>query len=249
MTGSPGQWPIEWLAERLDQPVERALSLGSGEGALERDLMGKGLCRSILGIDVSKAAIEIAVARAEAAGLSGVSYRRANLNHFELPAASYQAAFAHQALHHVEDLEHCLATVHRALVPGGFLYLDEYVGPSRSQWRHELLASAEAVFARLPRQARRKRLQLPVDWRDPTEAIRSSEILEQASRFFETQEQRDYGGNLLSVIYPHLRLEGLESDQRAELLSEIIAAEKELLASGVRSYYSVIVARRRPVAD
>ncbi len=244
VTGSPDVWPIEWLArEIVRQPFPRALSLGCGDGALERDLMTKGLCQALLGLDISDQAL--ALARRSAAGYAGLAYARADLDRLRLESASYDAVFAHQALHHVRELEACLGQVSRALTPGGLLYLDEYVGPSRHQWRRELLRCAEEVFRQLPKAVRRRRrLQLPVDWRDPSEAVRSSEIVSLIAERFEIRERRDYGGNLFAVIYPHLRLDGLEPAARQEVLGQLIAREDELLAAGAPSFYTVIVAGR-----
>ena len=87
---------------------------------------------------------------------------------------------------------------------------------------------------------------MPVDWRDPTEAIRSSEILPVVRSLFEVVEERPYGGNFLSVIVPHLRLDALGSPGEADreaLLERIIEAERQHLARGAASFYAVLVCR------
>jgi hypothetical protein len=89
---------------------------------------------------------------------------------------------------------------------------------------------------------RSRRLELPVDWRDPTEAVRSSGIPAAISRHFKVVERRDYGGNFLAVIHPHLRLEPLTAAERTALLQSIIDAEREHLAAGHGSYYAVFLA-------
>lgn len=242
VTGSQ-QWPIDWFQERYGADgFPRAVSLGCGDGPLERDVIGKAMCDSILGLDISAAAIDRARVLAREAGLAGLEYEVGDLDHLALPAASFDIVFFHQALHHVADLEGCLDEVRRALRPGGLLYLDEYVGPSRGEWRRPLIAAAEEVFGGLPGHLkRRRRLALPVDWRDPSEAIRSSEILAEVEKRFAVRERRDYGGNLLSVIHPHLIHERLAEPEGERALATIIAAEKELLAAGAGSYYCVWV--------
>lgn len=246
VTGSPDIWPIEWLQRWVgQQPLAHCLSLGCGDGALERDLARKGLCGHIMGLDISHTAIEIARAQAVEAGTQHLEYATADLNALRLERASLQAAFFHQSLHHVEALEHCLAVIRDALVDDGFLYLDEYVGPSRSEWRPRLLAEAQAVYQLLPREVRRRsRLKLPVDWRDPTEAIRSSDILPTVRSLFRVVEERPYGGNLFSVIYPHLRFEGVSAALREQVLDTIVAAEREHLQSGRQSFYTVLICSR-----
>jgi SAM-dependent methyltransferase len=247
VTGDPHLWPMEWLAARLEAPIEQAVSLGCGDGALERDLVRKGICRHVLGLDLSEDALAIARDRASAQDLRGLVYCRQDLNRLQLEARSCEAVFSHQALHHVEDLHACLEVVAACLAPHGMLYLDEYVGPSRSEWRPELLREAEATYQKLPRAVRRRRhVALPVDWRDPSEAVRSSSILPILGEHFQVEARRDYGGTLLSVIYPHLELTRLPAAKRDDILAILIEAERRYLATGAPSFYTVIIARSSP---
>ena len=251
VTGSPERWPLEALAAETAEPFGRALSLGCGEGALERDLRRKGLCREILGLDLSEGALELARAKAVEEGLGGLEYRRADLDRLGPDGLDtdgpFDAVFFHQAAHHVRDLEGCFAAVARSLVPGGLFYLDEYVGPSRGDWSRALLARAQALFDTIPRSLRRRRrLQLPVDWRDPSEAVRSAEILPVLEERFTILDRRDYGGNLLSVIYPHLALEGASPEEREAVLGRLLDAERELLDAGEPGFYTVLRATPHP---
>lgn len=72
--------------------------------------------------------------------------------------------------------------------------------------------------------------------------MRSSEILPAVSKYFRIAERRDYGGNFLAVIHPHLRLDRLSPAERDEVLRSIIQAEKEHLGSGAVSFYTLLVA-------
>lgn len=247
VTGDEGEWPVEWLERRfMAQPLERALSVGCGDGALERDLRRKGVCRDIEGIDLVPSALERARQLAAVEGLDGIAYRRGDANRLELAAASFDAVFFHQALHHVERLEGCLDAVAAALRPGGLLYLDEYVGPSRHEWTPAALAEARRVWDTLPRRLkRRRRLPPPLDRRDPSEAIRSSEIFAAVAARFDIVERHDYGGNLLAVIHPHLDLDEIDSEERDRWIGDLLAEEERLLAAGAASFYAVVVARRR----
>jgi len=243
ITGSEDLWPLEWFRDELGGRVfERGVSLGCGDGALERDLRRKEICRTLVGIDLSEEALGRARNLAEEEGIDGIEYRRADFNHLDLGARGFDILFFHQALHHVENLEGCLSVCRAALSENGSIYLDEYVGPSRHEWSRDLLSEAEAIYDGLPsRVRRRRRLELPIDWRDPSEAVRSSEILVEVSERFEIIERRPYGGNLLAVIYPHLDLEALAQDEREEVLQELIDAEDDLLARGAASHCMVAV--------
>ncbi|MEA2562049.1 MAG: hypothetical protein QOH06_3553 [Acidobacteriota bacterium] len=244
VTGSPGVWPIEWLQTRVLSPFTAAVSIGCGEGSLERDLLSKRLCTSILGIDLSTKALKLAEAKAREQGLIGVRYEQGDMNALDLPEAAFDAAFFHQSLHHAEKLDSCLSAAAAALMPGALVYIDEYVGPSRGEWSFSLIEAASELFARLPASVKRsRRLKLPVDWRDPTEAVRSSEILDAVHRHFDVVESQNYGGNFLAVIHPHLRLEHLTAAERADLLHFLIDAERAHLAAGNPSYYTVMLAK------
>jgi len=247
ITGDPHCWAMEWFKEhQAVEPFGRGLSLGCGEGELERDVMEKEISREMVGLDLSNEAVTRATARARDAGFAKIEYQLGDMNHLELEEASFDVAFFHQSLHHVEALDSCLATVGRALRPGGVLYLDEYIGPSRGDWRRELVADAEEIYAHLPGSIKRsRRVTLPVDWRDPSEAVRSAEIVEFLERHFTVRERRDYGGNLLSVIHPLLDPEVLDTPLGEEVLGTLVAAEDELLERGVGSYYSVLLAEPR----
>ncbi len=244
ISGRAGVWPTDWLLQHVDHPVETAVSLGCGEGALERDLVGKGICRSVLGIDASHRSIALARERASAQGQTTIEYRTGDMNRPGLSPESFDAAFFHQSLHHVSDLGSCLDAVRDALREDGWLYLDEYVGPSRRSWNRALIAEARAVYETLPDELKRTRkVRYPIDRHDPTEAIRSGEILQAVEARFDIIERRDYGGNLLALIHPNLKLDALSDDERALFLEALLDIEDDLLERGAQSYYTIILAR------
>jgi SAM-dependent methyltransferase len=244
VTGSPDCWPTDWLRSSLqDRHFSTAVSLGCGDGPLERDLITKGICSSILALDISQSALELARSKAAALGLAGIEYHQENLNSLALPKDAFDAAFSHQALHHVENLDGCLSATASALRPRGLLYIDEYVGPSRGEWTQAMIAEADRLFVSLPESVRKRRhIGVPLDRHDPTEGVRSSEILPTISRYFRVEKRCDYGGNFLAVIHPHLRLDQLSPAERDDLLRSIIQAEIEHLRSGAASWHTVLLA-------
>ncbi len=71
VTGDPNRWPMEWFAARYaPQALPLGLSVGCGTGLLERDILGKGLCERVEGVDFSPEAITEAERAAEEAGLA-----------------------------------------------------------------------------------------------------------------------------------------------------------------------------------
>lgn len=127
----------EWPALRAMLPALRGLrllDLGCGFGWFCRWARRQGAAH-VLGIDVSERML--ARARADTDD-SAITYTRADLEHLELPPASFDLAYSSLVLHYIERLEALLAEVHRALVPGGYLVFSVehpiYTAPADPRW-------------------------------------------------------------------------------------------------------------------
>jgi hypothetical protein len=131
--------------------------------------------------------------------------------------------------------------------PGGLVFVDEYMGPARTEWTDEKWGFARSAFDALPEDLRnRPELAIPLPMDDPSESVRSSAILPACRRLFEILEDRPYGGNLLWFVFPCLDIARLRED-RTEALSRLIALEDHLLEKRwVESYFRVIVGRAAP---
>jgi hypothetical protein len=135
--------------------------------------------------------------------------------------------------------------VRAALRPGGLLYVDEYMGPSRSEWTDSMWGFARSAFDALPEELKnRPELAIPLPMDDPSESVRSSAILPACRRLFEVLEDRPYGGNVLWFVFPCLDVARVREDATGAL-SRLIALEDHLLERGwVESYFRVLVGRR-----
>jgi SAM-dependent methyltransferase len=241
VAGEPGLWPFDWFQSKFPHRFERGLSIGCGTGALERDVIAREICSEVDAFDLSPASIESARAAAAERGFDDrIHYFIGDFNDPAVPANRYDIVFVHQALHHVAKLEKCFRAIRRTLKRGGVLYFDEYIGPSRFDWNQELLRPCAELYGRLPDDVRKTaELPLPIQPDDPSEAFRSSEIMTELLRGFRVIEQRDYGGNLLSVLYPQIAWDRADD----ELLPAIIEKERAMLQQGDGSYHTVVVAR------
>lgn len=230
-------WFIQWLQGRR---FERALSVGCGTGPLERDLIRRGLCTHVDAFDGSSHSIEIARNLAVTEGVGDrIHYFLGDFNDPQLPRRDYDIVFFHQSAHHVAKLEKLYSRILRALKPGGLVYLDEYVGPSRFEWDEDLIAPQREFFERIEEKARlHSPLPLPIQPDDPSEALRSSEIIPQLEKGFRIVEHRDYGGTLLSVVFPSVNW----AKSPPGLITEMIAAERKMLAEGNQSFHAIILA-------
>jgi len=69
---------------------------------------------------------------------TAISYTRADMEHLELSAASFNLVYSSLALHYVEDLNRLMSQVHRSLVPGGSLVFSVehpiFTAPADPNW-------------------------------------------------------------------------------------------------------------------
>jgi 2-polyprenyl-3-methyl-5-hydroxy-6-metoxy-1,4-benzoquinol methylase len=234
-----------WLAYAkrfLQGPAGHGLSLGCGHGAAERDAVTLGLCSTIEGLDIAEEALDVARAQAQEAGLGDrITYRRADLNTLELTPRTYDVAIAAHSLHHVDALEHLLDQLAAALRPGGLLVVNEYIGPARFQWLDKTEALMNRLLAALPAEKRHNPFngldkdridRVPpeeIARVDPSESIRSDEIVQLLESRFETLYRADFGGTLLQFVLADIAANFSPDDPKDVALLDLMSLFEEVL--------------------
>ncbi|MBN9416482.1 hypothetical protein ABS71_12100 [bacterium SCN 62-11] len=242
----------------LELPAARVASLGCGAGSHDRRLYRNGLATSLVGYDISPHSLEMAAKTALHSGITTFRYEQADLNVVELEPGTFDFVYAEMSLHHVERLERVYEEIARALVPGGLLILDEFVGPTRFAWTETQMATINSLLNRLPKELRRSPegaakplvVRLPeqhFQQTDPSESIRSGEVLACLEQRFEILWRQDYGGALLHPLLHDIAWCFAEGDLQAEdWLDEFIGLEEQMMADGqIASDFVVVVARPR----
>jgi SAM-dependent methyltransferase len=214
---------------------------------------------SIHGVDISPASIEQAGAAALAEGLGNLSYGVMNVETEEFPASRYDAIFCNSSLHHVARLEEVLEQCATHLEPDGFLFLNEYVGPSRFDFSEREREILRAVFKLLPeshrvsREIRAHRVVLEepalpdpaeVARVDPSESVRSADILEVIARYFEVIELNELGGAILQFGLANVAGNFTADPNSSRLLDMLFHIEDDLMAAGELSSHFVFAAAR-----
>ncbi|MES1240757.1 MAG: class I SAM-dependent methyltransferase [Acidobacteriota bacterium] len=250
---------FHFLAGRT--PVDRMLSIGCGAGALERHLHLLSAFRECDAWDIAPAAIETARRLALEEGRTNIRYevRDANTPDFlEGPEARYDAVWFNSSLHHIEALEPVCEAVARSLKPDGWLFVHEYVGPNVFRLTPRQKEVIRAAFDLIPERFRRNG---PSEWAaapaipdpvqvaavDPSEAIRSEDILKVVDHYFDVVECNPAGGTVLQFL-----LHGIAGNFRPEdpesmaVLDLLIQVEKTLVGVGdLQSDFVLLAARRR----
>ena len=258
LTGDARKDWYAWAAEHyFPVPAERGLCLGSGRGGVERKAVDLGIARAMDGVDLAGDVLREAAETAERLGYRTVRYLTADLNAYEIPEGVYDVVIAREILHHLERLDEVLDRVVRALRPGGLLIAEEYVGPNRFRWRPLQAALAREILSAIPEERRRyaatgdvKRegAVLPGTLEnDPTEAVRSEDILPLVRERFDRVDLRPAGGTLAQIVFDGIMHHFDEEDPRDVLfVRSVLATESALIRAGVlESDYVLFAARRR----
>ncbi len=308
VSGNPDvNWQQYTLSKYFDGklPMPRCLSLGCGNGRLERQLASLGAFQICDAYDVANGSIQIARKRANELGLNNINYQVADINELTLSPNLYNAVWIAQAMHHFEALEHILLQVMNALKPEGLLILQDYVGPSRFQFPSRQKEVINLCLSLLPARYRirmqyaveretkrsmkvrsnfgrriidkirdgdligaiQRRIQLFSQRRthsvsekklvifpsvrdviaaDPSEAIRSDEIVNVLKQYFEIIEKKDWGGTILQFLLTDIagNFADEKDDHAQAYLRMLINIEETFLQSGdLDSDFAYIVAR------
>jgi ubiquinone/menaquinone biosynthesis C-methylase UbiE len=258
--GTDENWVNFTKSRFFSEHVPLALSLGCGYGALERHALQVDIAERFEAFDLAPEAIEVARREAESAGLGDrVSYGVSDLNLIELEPERYDAVFAAQALHHVEALEHVLDEIRRSLTGGGLFVVNEYVGPVRFQFPDERLPLMNRLLLALPERHRRNLRTGKVKTEvvrpdedevrrvDPSESIRSDEIMGLIEERFEVVYRADFGGTLLQFVLSDIAGNFDPADPKDVAMIDLVCLyEKTLIDEGVLpSDFVYLVARRR----
>jgi ubiquinone/menaquinone biosynthesis C-methylase UbiE len=240
-SGAPNRHWLLGLAEDVPLPKGRWLSLGCGAAGTEIFAARHGLFTSLLALDASPKALEEGRSEARVQNVQGLELASADLNALVLPPSEFDVALTNMSLHHVKNLEETLDAVSGALKPGGILVVNEFVGPSQFQFTDLQVAIADAVLAALPerwrvdlttgkpktRYARHPRSHWDIV--DPSEAIRSDEIVGLLEARFEVLVRRDYGGTILHLALEHIVHNFDPGDERDVAAIRLMGLLEELL--------------------
>ncbi|HXC23147.1 MAG TPA: methyltransferase [Solirubrobacteraceae bacterium] len=235
VTGDAEMRVERYFRERhCPKPLGRALSLGAGDGQLERSMLELGVCEKILGIDISEARVEHANAAIPEELRERLCFECHNLETWR-PDGQFDLLIARDVLHHITRLEELCRSLQELLRPGALLYVDEFVGPKRFQWTDRQLEVIGRLLDRLSPQLvndlvlddgtlRRRAIRPTVEnmiAADPSESVRSDEIPAILAEHFDLIELRPYGGAVFHQLFNRLMGNFVGHDDLVRVLMEV----------------------------
>jgi SAM-dependent methyltransferase len=153
ITGDPELAAEAYFARRHGPSIvaPHALSLRASDAKLEIALVEAGSCERLTGLDEEQARIDFAAGRVPEPLRERITFRLGTLQRWE-PPEPLGAAVLRSFLHRRADLEQVLDRLAAMLVPGGLLFVEDFVGPAGFQWTDAQLDAINRLLARLPRE-------------------------------------------------------------------------------------------------
>ena len=229
VSGSPD---INWLQHSIQVhlnsqiPVANCLSLGCGEGRLERSLFRLGTFQVCDAYDVAPGSIDLARKQTEVEGIKNINYYVADINTLSLPENRYDVVWVDMAMHHFEALEYVYQQISRTLRPNGWLFMNEYVGPNRFQFSSRQKEIINLCLRLIPDHYRVTSHEFTLE--ETQRAHATKDIKWFAHRFID--KIRD--GDLLGVLQRRLVAYRAHSrGQRLERTSIAYPSERDLMAA------------------
>jgi SAM-dependent methyltransferase len=247
--GSEEHW-LPWFLDHYleDAPsFERSLSVCCGDGAHELALANTGRVRFIRGFDISAGAIAHASATFEKAAIPRDSYLFEVTDADDLePGDPCDLILSTGALHHITNLEGLLSKLSSLLTADGYFVVLEYVGPNRFQWRDTQLSVINGILRQLDPRYLKENTRIELSRPsveammaiDPSEAVRSEDVLGLLPDYFTVEYLRNFNGTVMHPLYPLLNASltnantaDFDSIVRMILLMEDILIRENVLPS------------------
>jgi SAM-dependent methyltransferase len=189
----------------MGKAVPRAVSVGCGAADKEIGLLEAGVVEHFDLWEISPKLAEEGRAQALRRGVGDrISYKVGDV--FSAALEPYDLVYWDHALHHMSDVVAAIRWSARAARPGGFVMINDYVGPNRLQCSDLEISRANAflerhgVAKRLPRSSVISYLK---QWRrDPSEAPQSERILTAILLNLLNAEIRVIGGAMINILGP-----------------------------------------------
>lgn len=245
--GSPN-W-VEHLKERYGAR-RKCLSIGCGDGGVERDMVRAGFCNQMLGIDLSPVRVGKANANVPLHLRERLEFKVAN-GETELHGKNFDMVLFSHSLHHIDDLESMARAVQRRIMSDdGVLVLQEYVGPVRWQFSEQQLYLMHSILLHMTQKypdragmLRKcavlwdgKRFKPPdadaVKADDPSETVRSNMIVPVLLNHFNLIENVQLGGNFFQWLL-YGCYSALEDEAGNAIVKEMLEYEMFLVDEGI----------------
>lgn len=261
ITGNPGldllSYSIDMIRVHFGGKPVNAAFVGCDElNRTEVKLWNTGLFSKIVVMDIAAGLLDRQREKAKQEQISGIEYRAVDCNILQAEPGTWDVVFAMGTIHHIKELEHFFAQLKTSMRPEGLLFMREFTGPDYLQYTELQLTLVNSLLAAIPEEYRRypdgsgiKQTESRIDLdlimqMDPTESVRSSQILGIMQQHFTILHHHKTGGTLLMPLLSGIA-GNFERDERGRgILKACIQVEKELMnAEMIPSDFVYLIAK------
>jgi SAM-dependent methyltransferase len=238
ITGDPQLAPETHFARKHGPSVSAplALSLRASNAKFEIALLECGPCERLIGLHEDPERVDYANSKVPEPLRGQVRFEQGDLAQWQAPEP-LGAILARSVLHRQADLDVALERITSMLAPGGLVFVDEYVGPARSQWSEAQLEAINRLLARLPEELRieltsaeqkhKKSVERPDPERwaaaNPHEMVCSDRIVPGLDERLERVEVSLYGGAVFHQLFSRIMGNFAPRPELVEILMEVDA--------------------------
>lgn len=237
------------------RPGDEILTVCCGPALKERVIAKALPDRRFLGIDIADGVVTKARAETATAGIANLTLEVGDVDHLQLRADRFACVLGLGAIHHLTNLEGFWEQCRLGLRVGGSVIAEEYIGPSRFQWNEAQTHEGDRVLRDLVpavHQVHHGSIErIPVESMlrtDPSEAVRSAEILDTCrASGLDVTAVVGVGCSLLQPVLMHqiATFDPRNWDHNL-VLSRLFAEEQRLLRAGVLDHdFAILVAVKR----
>ena len=216
---------------------QKTISLGSGLGSFELQLIELGVVQNLVGVDISEARVRAASKAVPLYLKDRLTFEVKDLETLSQKVEDrVDLIVLKMAFHHIERIEYFVSLFDKVLTDDGVIYFNEYVGPKRFQFAQEEINHCNRILKSLPSEFTKNRnngtkvVNRPnvkaFIKEDPSEAIRSDEMLPLLQKTFNTVIIRPYGGNIFAWLFSGIMF---RFDSRPDLIQKILDEELAIL--------------------
>lgn len=246
ISGNPNQSYEAFVMEEVlhEKKGLSLLSLGSGLATHEITFAQYSNFSRVVCLDIAENRLAQAQKNSEALGLTNMEFLCESIYNYNFEEAQFDVVLFNASLHHFKAVEQLLSEKIKPVIKkGGFLIINEYVGPNRLQFpKHQLKAINEAIALipskyraryqmKLKKNAFRGSGYIRMFLADPSECVDSQHILPSIYKHFDTVIEKPYGGNILmnalkDIAHHFITLD----DEKEQVLEALFQFEDEYLS-------------------
>jgi ubiquinone/menaquinone biosynthesis C-methylase UbiE len=252
-------YTINVIKKNLPAGNIRAGFIGCDEmGRPEITMNKSGLFKEIIVMDIAGGLLEQQRQKALADNITNIQYLQSDFNKVIFQEDEFDYLNGWGTIHHIKNLEHFFSQAQKGLKKNGIMIIREYVGPDYLQFTDLQLSMVNSLLNTLPEELKYyqnkkdiKRVEHRINKKklmqlDPTESIRSSDIIRVMNEYFDIVEFHKTGGTILHPLLNGIAGNFDRSTEGDIALQALIEIEKALITSGLLpSDYVYIVAKPR----